>query len=212
MSVAEESGKETTFVLRSPEGLRYYRGYATDLITDHCLEWLRARGGEEALLVAPTRHLVADVEQHHVAAGIEALVQLLAAHLGHPGERVANRCGGEGHRGDVRGGRTATAAGGELRRSGSRDGRVVAGGDRLSADLRPDERRLSCLEEYSPLLRSADESGPRGGRRCAPADRTKCASGPISTSWANSPPPPMARKANPRSFALQPKLASLHTP
>jgi len=26
-----------------PEGLRYYPGYATDLITDHCLEWLAAR-------------------------------------------------------------------------------------------------------------------------------------------------------------------------
>ncbi|MEQ9607375.1 MAG: sulfatase [Kiloniellaceae bacterium] len=26
-----------------PEGLNYYRGYATDLITDHCLEWLGAR-------------------------------------------------------------------------------------------------------------------------------------------------------------------------
>jgi len=26
-----------------PEGLRYYRGYVTDLITDHCLDWLAAR-------------------------------------------------------------------------------------------------------------------------------------------------------------------------
>ncbi|OYX07624.1 MAG: hypothetical protein B7Z08_12030 [Sphingomonadales bacterium 32-68-7] len=58
-------------------------------------------------------------------------------------------------------------------------------------------------------IASASSASPITITRASPKRAT---SGPISSNCAMSPPAPIARNAKPRSFALQPKLASLHRP